>query len=79
MENVNIKSDKNINKINIRNFLKIRRDLSEGRLWLNPGSCGKRRFGQDITLAVLRIEAGTCSVERIDIDHEAAGKKAAPE
>lgn len=53
-------------------------EKKEGRLWLNPGSCGKRRFGQDITLAVLRIEAGTCSVERIDIEHEAAGKKAAP-
>ena len=39
-------------------------------MWLNPGSCGKRRFNQDITMAVLVIEDGTWSVERIDIPHE---------
>lgn len=42
----------------------------EGRLWLNPGSCGRRRFNQDITLAVLNIEDGKWSVNRIDIAHE---------
>ena len=51
-------------------------ERKEGRLWLNPGSCGKRRFGQDITLAVLRIEDGAFSVERIDIEQEADGRKA---
>lgn len=25
----------------------------QGRLWLNPGSCGPRRFGQPITMAVI--------------------------
>lgn len=28
----------------------------DGRLWLNPGSCGKRRFHQEITMAVLYLE-----------------------
>ena len=42
----------------------------DGRLWLNPGSCGRRRFNQDITLAVLNIEDGKWSVNRIDIAHE---------
>lgn len=28
----------------------------DGRLWLNPGSCGKRRFYQEITMAVLYLE-----------------------
>ena len=45
-------------------------EIRDGRLWLNPGSCGKRRFNQDITMAVLVIEDGTWSVERIDIPHE---------
>lgn len=40
----------------------------EGTLYLNPGSCGPRRFRQPITMAVLKIEEEThCySVERID-------------
>ena len=28
----------------------------DGCLWLNPGSCGKRRFYQEITMAVLYLE-----------------------
>ena len=27
----------------------------EGALWLNPGSCGKRRFHQEITLATMEV------------------------
>lgn len=50
-------------------------EKKDGRLWLNPGSCGKRRFDQDITLAILRIEGDACSVERIDIEHEASWRK----
>ena len=33
----------------------------DGKLWLNPGSCGKRRFGQEISFAVLTIEGGKLS------------------
>ena len=43
-----------------------------GRLWLNPGSCGKRRFNQEITMAFLIIENDMWRVERIDIPHEKA-------
>lgn len=39
----------------------------DGRLWLNPGSCGKRRFDQEITMAVLTAENGNFQVERIVI------------
>ena len=47
-------------------------------IYLNPGSCGPRRFNQDITMAILTIdeekkaqESGTrISIERIDIPHE---------
>lgn len=41
-----------------------------GRLLLNPGSCGPRRFSQPITMAVLEIaDNGEVSAERYDIPH----------
>ena len=42
-------------------------------LYLNPGSCGPRRFHQDITMAVIEIDeaSGQYKVLRIDIPHEA--------
>lgn len=39
----------------------------DGRHWLNPGSCGKRRFDQEITLAILTINGKELSVEKIII------------
>lgn len=42
----------------------------DGRLWLNPGSCGRRRFGQEITMAVMTVEDGAFQVEKIMIDPE---------
>ena len=39
--------------------------MIDGRLWLNPGSCGKRRFDQEITLAILMINGKELSVEKI--------------
>ena len=39
----------------------------EGRLWLNPGRCGKRRFDQEITLAILTVDGSSLSAEKIDI------------
>lgn len=49
----------------------------KGTVYLNPGSCGPRRFNQDITMAILTIdesqkESGAdswISIERIDIPH----------
>ena len=55
-------------------------ERKDGRLWLNPGSCGKRRFHQDITMAVLHLgspEPDAWRVERIDIPHGTAGNEAA--
>ena len=40
-----------------------------GVLWLNPGSCGRRRFDQEITLAVMTAEAGQFQVEKVTIPH----------
>lgn len=41
-----------------------------GVLWLNPGSCGRRRFNQEITLAVMTAENGRFQVEKVTIPHE---------
>lgn len=43
-----------------------------GVLWLNPGSCGRRRFHQEITFAVMDIRQGQFQVEKITIPHEVA-------
>lgn len=40
-----------------------------GRLWLNPGSCGKRRFDQEITFAMMTVEGKKIEVEKIEIQH----------
>lgn len=42
----------------------------DGVLWLNPGSCGPRRFHQEITMAMLEIKNGAIQVEKIHIPHE---------
>ena len=39
-------------------------------LFLNPGSCGPRRFNQAITLAMLTVENGRITVTRIDIPNQ---------
>ena len=42
---------------------------ADGRLWLNPGSCGHSRFGEPVTLAKLDILQGRIvRVRRIDLD-----------
>ena len=42
----------------------------DGVLWLNPGSCGPRRFHQEITMMMVKIEDGTIQAEKIEIPHE---------
>ncbi|MGI6012864.1 MAG: metallophosphoesterase family protein [Oscillospiraceae bacterium] len=38
------------------------------RLWLNPGSCGKPRFHQELSMAIVRIDNGHYQVEKIPIE-----------
>ena len=47
-------------------------ELTEGSTtFLNPGSCGPRRFSQPITMAVMTVQDdGSFAIERIDIPHE---------
>lgn len=41
----------------------------DGRLWLNPGGCGRRRFTQELTMAVLYLENGKIvQVQKIGIE-----------
>ena len=42
----------------------------DGLLWLNPGSCGPRRFHQDITMMMAEVADGLIRVEKITIPHE---------
>ena len=41
-----------------------------GRLWLNPGSCGPRRFHQEITMMMAEVTDGKIRVEKITSPHE---------
>lgn len=41
-----------------------------GILWLNPGSCGPRRFRQEITMMMGELSGGKLRVEKITIPHK---------
>lgn len=43
----------------------------DGVLWLNPGSCGPRRFHQEITMMLAEVADGRITVDKIIIPHEA--------
>ena len=41
-----------------------------GLLWLNPGSCGPRRFHPEITMMTAQVSHGQIQVEKIVIPHQ---------
>ena len=45
------------------------REEKDGCLWLNPGSCGPRRFHQEITIMMAELTGGSLRVEKIFIPH----------
>lgn len=46
-------------------------EWKDGRLWLNPGSCGRSRFGSDVIMAKMKLWDGKiAAVRRIDFDSE---------
>ena len=48
---------------------RYREEWIDGRLWLNPGSCGPSRFGGEVTLAKLDLKGGRIlRVHRIVLD-----------
>lgn len=42
-------------------------EMVDGRLWLNPGSCGRPRFGGGLSMAVLELSRGHYQVEKIPL------------
>ena len=49
---------------------KYLQEAKDGILWLNPGSCGPRRFHQEITMMMVEIADGHIQVTKITIPHE---------
>jgi putative phosphoesterase len=39
----------------------------DGVLYLNPGSCGKRRFGLGLTMCHMIVDAGQYQFEKVDV------------
>jgi putative phosphoesterase len=39
----------------------------DGVLWLNPGSCGRRRFGLELSFAMMHIDGKKYSVDKISL------------
>ena len=46
-----------------------------GRLWLNPGSCGYKRFTLPLSMAIMTIEDGAYTVETIWLEKGAHGQE----
>ncbi len=44
----------------------------DGRLWLNPGSCGRARFGGEVTMAKMILRNGRMAVLRVDLEDSEA-------
>ena len=40
-------------------------EMIDGRLWLNPGSCGRSRFGGEVTMAVMEVDNGRWKTDKI--------------
>ena len=49
---------------------KYLQEEKDSLLWLNPGSCGPRRFHQEITMMMAELADGEIQVEKISIPHE---------
>lgn len=49
---------------------KYSEERKEGVIYLNPGSCGKRRFSLPLTMAIVSINLGKIEIEKIDINKE---------
>ncbi|MGI5962577.1 MAG: metallophosphoesterase family protein [Lawsonibacter sp.] len=49
---------------------KYLQEEKEGVLWLNPGSCGPRRFHQEITMMMVELADGKLQVEKVTIPHK---------
>ncbi len=39
-----------------------------GRIWLNPGSCGRARFGGNLSMVILELEGREYRIQKIPLD-----------
>ena len=47
---------------------KYSEEKREDIIYLNPGSCGKKRFSLPLTMAIAPINLGEIEIEKIDIN-----------
>lgn len=67
-----IKNNLNLEDIDIIVFghsHKYLYEITDKNTWINPGSCGKKRFTLPLTLAILNIENESYNIEKIDLDN----------
>lgn len=43
-------------------------EIKDNIIYINPGSCGKRRFSLPLTMAIMNIENGEVDIEKININ-----------
>lgn len=43
-------------------------ETRDGVLWINPGSCGRRRFGGELSFLMMEANEGTFTLEKIEIE-----------
>ena len=43
-------------------------ETRDGILWLNPGSCGRRRFGGELSFLIMEAQEGRFTLEKVDIE-----------
>ena len=47
---------------------KFEAEFKGEKLWLNPGSCGPKRFMNPVSMAILEVENGQCRLVKIEIE-----------
>lgn len=47
---------------------KYQEEVKQGILWLNPGSCGKKRFRLPLSMAIMEIEGESYEVRKIMLE-----------
>lgn len=68
-ERWNVPTDlKDVDMVIFGHSHKYFQEVVDGRLWLNPGGCGRRRFAQELTMALLYLENGKYYVEKIELN-----------
>lgn len=60
----------NVDFVIIGHSHKYLEQKQENQIWLNPGSCGKRRFDLEISMAILEIDLQNIAIQKIVLNPE---------